>query len=220
MKIFTKHSEDEPDIEECDAVLLFSEHNGLTFRQIDYAIRAEFYKKPLFIATSEPMALAGEYPGARAWFYNTDSVYDAKLVLSAIPTDWWSKTAMGFSNTSLVSECLRLSGSPIETKLLLAMWHETQLLHVDKFTAQHTLGNYRADFAIMYQGHHVIVEADGHDFHERTKEQAQRDRQRDRDMQLMGWRVLRFTGSEIHRDAVGCARQVEEFLHALMRGVA
>lgn len=54
----------------------------------------------------------------------------------------------------------------------------------------------------------LIVECDGHDFHERTKEQAQRDRERDRRMQENGYTIFRFTGSELHRNAFGCARQV------------
>lgn len=55
---------------------------------------------------------------------------------------------------------------------------------------------------------HLIVECDGHDYHERTKEQAQRDRERDRRMQEEGYTIYRFTGSELYRGAFGCARQV------------
>jgi hypothetical protein len=47
---------------------------------------------------------------------------------------------------------------------------------------------------------YVAVECDGHDFHEKTKAQAARDKKRDRDLQSLGWRVLRFTGSEVFRD--------------------
>lgn len=56
----------------------------------------------------------------------------------------------------------------------------------------------------------LIVECDGHDFHERTKEQAARDRDRDRDRQaqLDGIEIFRFTGSELWRDPLGCADQV------------
>jgi hypothetical protein len=54
----------------------------------------------------------------------------------------------------------------------------------------------------------VALECDGHDFHERTKEQAERDRKRDRDLQSAGFTVLRFTGSEIWRDARVVAREV------------
>lgn len=54
----------------------------------------------------------------------------------------------------------------------------------------------------------LIVECDGHDFHERTKEQAARDRSRDRWAQDNGYDVFRFTGSEIWRDPWGCGLQV------------
>jgi very-short-patch-repair endonuclease len=54
----------------------------------------------------------------------------------------------------------------------------------------------------------LIVECDGHDFHERTKQQAAKDRSRDRHVQLSDYSVLRFTGSEIYKDAWGCADQV------------
>lgn len=54
----------------------------------------------------------------------------------------------------------------------------------------------------------LIVECDGHDFHERTKEQAARDRDRDRQAQLSGIEIFRFTGSELWRDPLGCADQV------------
>jgi hypothetical protein len=54
----------------------------------------------------------------------------------------------------------------------------------------------------------LIVECDGHDFHERTKEQASRDRARDRSAALAGLEVFRFTGSELWKDPWGCALQV------------
>jgi len=76
------------------------------------------------------------------------------------------------------------------------------------------LGDWRADFVIheydwtCEKWRSVIVECDGHDFHERTKEQAARDRSRDRRASLSGATVLRFTGSEIWNDPLGCAEQV------------
>lgn len=51
----------------------------------------------------------------------------------------------------------------------------------------------------------LIVECDGHGFHERTKEQAAKDRSRDRWATLNKYTILRFTGSELHKDAWGCA---------------
>ena len=53
----------------------------------------------------------------------------------------------------------------------------------------------------------VIVECDGHEFHERTKEQAMNDRQKDRLLQEMGFKIFRFTGAEIWADVFKCAEQ-------------
>ena len=46
----------------------------------------------------------------------------------------------------------------------------------------------------------IVIELDGHDFHERTKEQVAARNQRDRDIQDAGHKVLHFSGSEFHRD--------------------
>ena len=54
----------------------------------------------------------------------------------------------------------------------------------------------------------IAVEVDGHDFHERTREQVVARNQRDRDLQADGWTVLHFSGSEIHRQPEECVRQV------------
>ena len=72
---------------------------------------------------------------------------------------------------------------------------------------------YRLDFAVEGSPCYgppvrIAIECDGHDFHERTKEQARNDRSRDRALTLAGWTVLRFTGSEIHVDAIRCASDV------------
>lgn len=84
--------------------------------------------------------------------------------------------------------------------------------------SQVQIENWRVDFLVWYfdwnrnkggeRWRAVIVECDGHDFHERTKKQAARDRQRDRESQLNGIPVLRFTGSELWNDPWGCALEV------------
>lgn len=84
-----------------------------------------------------------------------------------------------------------------------------------KITPQAQIGKYRIDFLIEDEGTGVTValECDGHDFHERTKEQAQKDRNRDRDLQAKGYLVLRYTGSEIWRDPWGCAMDIEHKMY-------
>lgn len=81
--------------------------------------------------------------------------------------------------------------------------------------SQPDFGEYRTDFALTSihpEDHHsipwlVIVEVDGHDYHERTKEQAARDKRRDRFFSTRGATVLRYTGSEIYRNADRCANE-------------
>lgn len=70
--------------------------------------------------------------------------------------------------------------------------------------------DWRVDFVVHTAGYpaRLIVECDGHEFHERTKKQAERDRSRDRAYQLRGYTVLRFTGSEIWRNPCACVEQI------------
>jgi hypothetical protein len=72
--------------------------------------------------------------------------------------------------------------------------------------------HYRLDFAIVTNRRSIAIEVDGHDFHERTKEQAAHDKSRDRALVAAGWQVLRFTGSEVWRDAHRCISEVQELL--------
>lgn len=80
--------------------------------------------------------------------------------------------------------------------------------------------NYRLDFAVAPESHKVAIEVDGHDFHERTKEQAARDKARDRALQADGWKVLRFTGSEVWNDPHRCALEVRQLVAGLDGGAA
>lgn len=82
--------------------------------------------------------------------------------------------------------------------------------------------SYRADFGLIFLAHtgkyRLVVECDGHDFHEKTKEQAAHDKARDRAFLEEGWPVMRFTGSEIHKDPMRCADQAADYLmHQMLR---
>lgn len=81
---------------------------------------------------------------------------------------------------------------------------------------------YRVDFEIavflpvgFLETMTVVVECDGHEFHEKTKEQAARDKARDRAIQACGIPVLRFTGSEIWHAPWKCADQVQRAVRRL-----
>jgi len=63
------------------------------------------------------------------------------------------------------------------------------------------------------------IELDGHEFHERTKEQAQRDRERDRNLAAIGYQVLRYTGSEIYKDSYELIAKLDTLLCADAREI-
>ena len=62
----------------------------------------------------------------------------------------------------------------------------------------------------------LVIECDGHDFHERTKEQAAKDRSRDRALQQLGCTVFRFTGSELYRDPFRKAMEVVDWTRVVV----
>lgn len=81
---------------------------------------------------------------------------------------------------------------------------------------QAVIARYRADFLVSAwftdrklgsSVARVVVECDGHDFHERTKEQASRDKARDRAFQKMGHTVFRYSGADIWADALRCSEE-------------
>lgn len=84
---------------------------------------------------------------------------------------------------------------------------------------QSKTGPYLLDFGIAFCGHHCLaptllaIECDGHEFHEKTKEQAAHDKQRDRYLTSHGWHIMRFSGSEIHHRAAECAAEVAAFIN-------
>ena len=74
--------------------------------------------------------------------------------------------------------------------------------------------HYRIDFILYFWNAlgtadiSIAIELDGHDFHERTKEQAKRDKQKDIFLQKNGYLIARFTGSEVYNDPEDCVNQV------------
>jgi very-short-patch-repair endonuclease len=115
--------------------------------------------------------------------------------------------------------------SPIERLLAVGMY-SVGLGCLDNFYPDIVIGGidaqvpieandimYRVDFHIStlfkYEIiHSFIVECDGHDFHEKTKQQAQRDKQRERNLIAAGYTVIRFTGSEIYNNPYKCAKEI------------
>lgn len=98
----------------------------------------------------------------------------------------------------------KLCESPIERILLRAM-QDYGLIPA----CQYVLGPYRVDFAFLED--RLIVEADGAEFHT-SRRAIWKDKKRDMYLRKLGWRVLRFTGSQIFTDAYWCARHIRMHL--------
>lgn len=155
--------------------------------------------------------------------------------IMAAARDWAEQSFV--DDDCVVGGTIANTGSPIEAQLLAAMGFTFRLwadaLVVDKkgsalspsfyeilshpyttlIIPQFRVREYRVDFALFNRAEpsvKIAVECDGHKFHEKTKEQAQRDKARDRSLQTAGFKVLRFTGSEIYRRPVDCAREVRD----------
>jgi very-short-patch-repair endonuclease len=111
-------------------------------------------------------------------------------------------------------------GTSVELKTLvppgLNEWHV--------IIPQYPVENYRVDFMLGMSQRwpnakaanfvQFIVECDGHDFHEKTKQQAAKDKTRDRFLQSCGYPVLHFTGSEIWNRLDECIDEVVDFMES------
>jgi very-short-patch-repair endonuclease len=120
----------------------------------------------------------------------------------------------------------RKSQSPIESRMLNALlgcgFNTDVRAHdgLGTLWQQHSIdigaGCVHVDFAVTrkvgLRRVRIAIEVDGHEFHQRTKEQVERDYQRGRELARVGWIVIRFTGSEVWRDAGACALEVSGIL--------
>ena len=80
--------------------------------------------------------------------------------------------------------------SPIEEILI----REFRLLDLSP-ALQFPIGPYRAD--LCFPEEMVVIECDGQEWHS-TTEQIEHDRKRDEYMKNLGWKVYRYTGSNIY----------------------
>lgn len=85
--------------------------------------------------------------------------------------------------------------------------------------SQAAIGSYRVDFLIEVTpvlGESVpapvVVELDGHDFHDKDKRQRSYEKKRDRELTKRGYRVVHYTGSDVVKDPFVCVREVLEML--------
>ncbi len=107
--------------------------------------------------------------------------------------------------------CCKVCESPLEQKLLKALVRnniKTELqLRINK---DNTIAHFPdpvdpskiltiPDFYVETEDKKICIYTDGHTYHERTEYQAVRDRSIDRELQNLGYVVLRYTTSEVNQ---------------------
>jgi hypothetical protein len=68
------------------------------------------------------------------------------------------------------------------------------------------------DFFIEKRNQRLCIYTDGHTYHERTEDQALRDKNIDRKLQALGYTVLRYTGKEINESMEKTMREIKDWI--------
>lgn len=99
-------------------------------------------------------------------------------------------------------------------------WERDHGVHI---TPQFKVGKYKADFLLEQVRigptdvlTPVIVELDGHDFHDKNKRQRSYEKARDRDLVRAGYKVLHYTGSDVVSDPLKVAYEALSFVGAFV----
>jgi very-short-patch-repair endonuclease len=58
----------------------------------------------------------------------------------------------------------------------------------------------------------IVIECDGHEFHQKTKEQVQHDNEREYDLKMSGYEIIRFSGSQIYNEPFKCAEDTYNYI--------
>jgi very-short-patch-repair endonuclease len=165
---------------------------------------------------------APEAPRTFGWSSNADEVV-LGIADSATNDLWFAFSCASTIITAetpheAVKEVARLFPA-LESPIEQAFWDAyVQKLprELSGLEAQHAVlgGRYRIDFALPKQK--IGIELDGYAWHS-SPEAFTRDRARQRELELEGWRIIRFSGSEVTKDADDCVTQAATYAARLGR---
>jgi hypothetical protein len=126
---------------------------------------------------------------------------------------------------AFVTRRMDLMESPVERRFASVLKQVGQILFDDAepwlaLIAQCDFGWCRPDFVVCARPMidrlpcrgMLLIEIDGHDFHEKSRDQVEADKRRDRRWAREGVVTLRFTGREINRRPCECATEVLEMV--------
>jgi very-short-patch-repair endonuclease len=99
--------------------------------------------------------------------------------------------------------------SPIEKKFHKECFKEGLSLEMQK-----EIAHYRVDFYAEIGKHKLVIELDGSKYHS-TNQQITKDVKRQRSLQMMGYTVIRFSGSEIVKECKACVYELKQYINML-----
>lgn len=109
--------------------------------------------------------------------------------------------------------------TPIESILEMAFQTYEMKVNKDYYVLKsqqsiYTKGkHYIVDFYVPKAN--LIVECDGHDFHQKTKQQVANDNEREFDLKMAGYNIIRFSGSQIYNRPFECAKELYDYIEKL-----
>jgi len=121
-------------------------------------------------------------------------------------THWISDIAMEAEWTAALRSDESKCASPVELAFLRELRSRPSGYHRFKPNVSVMNGRYRIDFGDTQRL--IGVEIDGYAYHS-DKETFTKDRQRQRELERIGWRLVRYSGKELHDDP---ASVVDDFL--------
>ena len=114
--------------------------------------------------------------------------------------------------------------SPIEKILFVALdfvylLRSCELPMLDEITPQYEINDgektYFVDLFLLLESKEFIkiaVECDGYEFHQKTKQQVKHDNEREMRIKLLGYDVLRFSGTQIYENPIKCANDIFDYV--------
>lgn len=117
--------------------------------------------------------------------------------------------------------------SPIEEILFISIniyckiYSLPEIYLLPQFEIETNNKKYRADFVYFEDkyinkeynsGKKIVIECDGYEFHQKTKEQVKNDNEREYDLKMAGYEVLRFSGSQIYNAPMTCAEKIYNYI--------
>jgi len=109
---------------------------------------------------------------------------------------------------------LELRKSYIKFEIQYGLGHNGEKLNIEHNKKTNNYSNVLTvvDFYLEKRDAKLCVYTDGHTYHERTEDQATRDRKIDRKLQQLGYTVLRYTGKDVREKSDKIINEIKNWL--------